>query len=752
MQHDTRTGDVPVAHGQGLYAYQLLGGVLWRRSWSVLLGVAAGLALGVLACALLGPWYESSAQVLVLKKHLDTAPISGPEQGRPPEEYLATHMLLIVSPRVVERAVAKADLAKLAQFRKGASPTRQLAAALPLLPADGTEGGSEVLVAREIIACLTVSSDAQRPGMNPSNEVLNLSFRSKAADDCPQVLNAVIASYQDFLKETYRNTNAEALELITQARDVLHKDLEARETAYHKFLQETPPAWKGKDGNTIHQDRLFNIDARRAALQVRKAEVEATLEAVDGARKNGRDPVALLAWLSPVPANRDVVAPHLLTNPEPWTAGRNTRDTLEEELINLQLQEQKLLEVYGQKHPEVQALRQRQETVRRLILPASGAAADPATPPQTGADLTALKIELLRRELHDLQAADTALAGLFEREQKAAGTSFLHEVEDESHRNGIERSRLLYESVLHRFGELNSVKDFGGYDTQVIGPPRQGELALKRYALVFGLTLLAGLLGGLGFAYVAEVRDRRLRTAQEVRQRLGLPVIGQVPRAPSPATPLPRNQGRGEQAASPPPYPSVYPPAAAAYRELRTVVLARAAAEGARVLQIISPGAGDGRTALACNLAACLAEAGKRVLLVDTDFRQPRLHEMFGLAGNVGLSSVLAATADPESVTQQSGIPGLAVLPSGPPPANPAELLASPRLQETLAALGRRYDFVLLDTPPLLHATDPAAVAPCADQVLLVLRLAHTERHQAERARELLQLLGAKVLGVVVNE
>src|SRR5262249_39549380 len=144
-----------------------------------------------------GPWYESSAQVLVIKKHLETSPITDPGQGRPQEDYLATHMLLITSPLVVGKAVEKHHLQDLDQLRQKDGPLGGLRT--PVLSrvsgsaADDPGAGGPV---KEVIRSLTVSRDPPKPGLSPSNEILNLSFRGRVPGDCPTVLNAVIDSYQ----------------------------------------------------------------------------------------------------------------------------------------------------------------------------------------------------------------------------------------------------------------------------------------------------------------------------------------------------------------------------------------------------------------------------------------------------------------------------------------------------------------------------------------------------------------------------
>jgi capsular exopolysaccharide synthesis family protein len=139
-------------------------------------------------------------------------------------------------------------------------------------------------------------------------------------------------------------------------------------------------------------------------------------------------------------------------------------------------------------------------------------------------------------------------------------------------------------------------------------------------------------------------------------------------------------------------------------------------------------------------------------VLVDCDFRKPRVHRLFALPNSdLGLASVVADQADLGAVIQACEIENLSLLPCGPRPANPAELLTTPKFQEMLDDLRANYDYVILDTPPVLAVSDPAAVAPRADGVILVFRMTKDARPAAERAVDDLTAVGGRILGIVVN-
>lgn len=490
-------------HERALPAYLEVWHILWRRKGRILFVLMLGLLGAALYCSFSGPRYDSTTQLLVIKKRLDTTPITGPDQAHAADDYLSTHMLLITSRRVIRRAIEKGDLQDLEQFQDKRSlrrdvsdwVSRSLLGGQPAMP-------REEKLTTDIINALVVTRDAQKPGINPSNDVINLSFRGRVASDCPKVLNAIIASYQEFLQETYRNTNAETVELIAQAQVKVQKDLEAKEAAYQKFLAETPPLWKAHDDSTAQQNRILKIDAKLAALRMRRTEIEAAIAMIENAVKSGRNPTTTVLRLLALPSSGDTGA----TN-ESAPEERRVPLSLEEDLVRLYLQKAKLETIYPENHPNVLAINRQLQSVRGMIVASADGKRDASA--AAPLDLAAIKITLLRQELDELKVSEQALTKLFDLEQKGVSASYIHEIQDEAHRKGIERDRLLYESIVNRLKETSSVRDFGGYDTQVIGTALPGELAVKRYLLAFGLAIFASIFVGFGWAYLAEKAGRR---------------------------------------------------------------------------------------------------------------------------------------------------------------------------------------------------------------------------------------------------
>ncbi|MBE3578059.1 MAG: CpsD/CapB family tyrosine-protein kinase [Limnochordales bacterium] len=193
-------------------------------------------------------------------------------------------------------------------------------------------------------------------------------------------------------------------------------------------------------------------------------------------------------------------------------------------------------------------------------------------------------------------------------------------------------------------------------------------------------------------------------------------------------------------------------PVAEAYRTLRTNIQFTALGGKVQVLLITSAGPDEGKTTTLANLGVALAQSGSRVLIVNADLRRPALHRILGRHERIGLTNVLLGTMTLEAAIQDTEVPNLYYMGSGPLPPNPSELLGSEAMVELIGRLRSLYDMVLFDCPPVVAITDAAVLAPRVDGVLLVVRAGHTERQAARQARINLQRVGARILGVVLND
>ena len=253
------------------------------------------------------------------------------------------------------------------------------------------------------------------------------------------------------------------------------------------------------------------------------------------------------------------------------------------------------------------------------------------------------------------------------------------------------------------------------------------------------LALVAGLTLSLGLVFFVDYLDSRLKTPQDLKQYLGVPFLGMIPAVPrkDAGNPLLTDVGIGSFSE--------------AFKTVRTNVLFSSAEEGLRSLVVTSAGPGEGKSICSANIAIAMAQTGLRVLLVDADMRRPRVHEIFEIAEEPGLSNLLTGNAKASEVIQKSKIPGLFLMSAGHIPPNPAELLSSPKFVDFLGALEDHFDWVVLDTPPVLVVADSMVVANKTTGVVFVVGADQTNRNAARNAIEQLTATNANVLGSVLN-
>ncbi len=193
-------------------------------------------------------------------------------------------------------------------------------------------------------------------------------------------------------------------------------------------------------------------------------------------------------------------------------------------------------------------------------------------------------------------------------------------------------------------------------------------------------------------------------------------------------------------------------PISEAYRTLRTNLEFSSLDRPVKTMVVTSPGPEEGKSTTLANLAVTLAQAEKKVILVDCDLRRPSQHEIFGVKNGVGLTTMVV---DDEAITapplQETEVPGLRLLPSGPLPPNPSELLGSRRMEEIIDILSQRADIVLFDAPPIIAVTDAAVLSSKVDGVLLVISAGGTKRDHAQKAKALLEKVNAHLVGAVLN-
>jgi len=300
-----------------------------------------------------------------------------------------------------------------------------------------------------------------------------------------------------------------------------------------------------------------------------------------------------------------------------------------------------------------------------------------------------------------------------------------------------------------------SIVDYALAPDTPVGPNR-GRTIIMAFFLSIGM--------GVGLALFLEYLDDTVHSTQEVERLLHLPALAVIPsvgaerRRPvlSGITTLQKQNGNGNGNGHGELLMNIdgRSPLAESYRHLRTSVLLSTAGRAPKSLLITSSLPGEGKTTTAVNTAISLAQTGASVVIIDADMRRPRLQHIFNVDMNDGLSTVLssdASEADMLAMVETDEASGLSVMSSGPIPPNPAELLGSDQMRRLMTALQAHYTHVIVDSPPISSFTDGVLISTMVDGVLLVVHGGKSSRHIVRRSKQLLNDVGAKVLGVVLN-
>ena len=406
----------------------------------------------------------------------------------------------------------------------------------------------------------------------------------------------------------------------------------------------------------------------------------------------------------------------------PGVAQSPVVQTLKGQLGSLESEKAKNTERWGPNHPEMQKLNGSIRNVRQQL------------------QLEAAKVlESIRNEYRAALANEQGLAGSLEEQKRQAMDLDRKSASYTVLEREAASEREVYNSLLQQEKELRVIRNSRANNIQIMDvaeTPRAPYVPNRRKDILMSVVL--GLALAVGLAFGIEYLDDTIKTPDDVTRRLRLPLLGLVPavrgdRAPVLSREVPHDFGE-------------------AFRSLRTALVFTSPGGGPRLIGVTSTQPLEGKTTTACNLAMVLAYGGARVLLVDADMRRPGLHRTMGMENQDGLSHVLTGQARVGEVVRTTHDPNLLVMTAGRTPPNPSELLASERMQQVLHNLASGpFDWVVIDTPPVLAVTDAVILSAHLSGLVFVVGAEMTRRTHANRAIETLQTGQPRIVGVVLN-
>ena len=546
-----------------------------------------------------------------------------------------------------------------------------------------------------------------------NSRLVKVSFQSRNPELAARVSNGVtetfIAQQLDHRVEATRH----ASESLSTHVDDARRALEAAETQLTRFLE-------ANDILFVATDRVNDRSGERQSLAGQQLVTmsEALLKA--RAERIAKQSLVAQAGRADVDSLPAVLQNPLITH-------------LKQEAATLEGKYRELSQTFKPEYPRLQRLgeniaqirRQLREEVRRVV---------EATRSEYS---SALQNETELRKLMDEQQGRVKTV-----EAQMAGYNLL--------RREVDANRELYATLASRLKETRISGTLLASNISVVD---RAEVPVTRThpRTVLNLLLggLIGIFGGVGVAFFFEYLDTSIRDPREVESLLQLPTLGLVPSRAALSGHVLEHRANGPFALVA--HDSTSSMLAEAFRGLRTSVVYATPERPPKTLLVTSLQQQDGKTSVSTNCAISLAQLGADVLLIDADMRHPNLHEILGVTPVPGLSDLLAGGVEVSEVIRPTKIPGLYVIPAGPVPVNPTELLASRRLTDALAALESRFAHIVIDTPPMLGISDTLVIAPRVEGVILVLRHGRANRSSAQRAVHMLGAIRARILGVVLN-
>ncbi len=495
------------------------------------------------------------------------------------------------------------------------------------------------------------------------------------------------------------------------------------------------------DGKTLHPtvQRAVYFNDALTATQRKRVEEEALLAAIQAAMQRNEDLGQYLMAAS------DTVGRELLLN-SLGLGGRDgyTQANLEQSLLADRAELQTIQRNLGPNHPEVQTLAERVRLTEQYLQSAQQRLSQRVA--ELGkSELGPWLLQMVQQQLDQSRREEQILTARFEQARSEAINISGQLGQIEMLERDVKRLGDMNDVLLNQIAALDLKQNGQEVRVAVIEEPAMSARPVSpRLSLVAALVVLGGSGAALALVTLLDALDDRFRSVEEMQSRLGLPLLSMVQQLEPPESTGPRALVTHAAPTS---------AASESFRTLRTALTLTH--PDARQVVVSSAEAGDGKTTTLANLAVCYAQASKRTLLIDADLRRPGLTGLMNMRGPHGLSEVLRSDGDLGQLAKlhirASGIEGLDILPSGPRPTDPAELLGSPRFSQLLAWAETLYDLILVDSPPILATTDTALIGRLVDGVILVVQPTKNRRRLVTRVVERLDLMKIPVLGLVIN-
>ncbi len=685
-----------------LYDYLL---ILRKHQWLILSFMLAVVTIVAIATFRMQPVYQATARVEIDRENANILPFPGTDSYdymMDLENYIETQSKILTSETLALQTIRNNNLSSRPEF---ASPNG---------PSEAIASGSLANQKRPPeLAGFLGSLSVKRV---PSSRLMDVSFESTDPQLAARIVNAHIASYieQNF-RSKYEATTQASTWLADQLGELkirVQRSEDAR-IAYERQNQ----IWTLDDKQNITTQRLSDVNKQLTEAQSERMRKESLYQFA----KSG---------------NLDAV---------PEVQGNSALADLLRKRADATSQYNDAVSQYGPNFPKVQRLQAQLKEFDQSI------------------EKEKQKIlDVLESDYQEARQRETLLTQALDQQKAETNQMSGKLVEYNILKREAEANKSLYEGLMTKLKETAISQGLRSSNIRIVDPAMIPSAPVRpAKTRNVALAFLVGLVGGIGLALMREYLDNTVKTPDDVETLSRLPSLAVVPqfaaangngKRPGLLQSFASNghDKRIELVAQHLPKSQM----SEAFRALRTSILLSQADHPPQVILVTSALPREGKTTAAANLAVTLAQLGDKTVLVDADLRKPGVGRLLNLAGGkyAGLSSYLAGVSSLDLVSiPHPAIPNLVAIPTGPLPPNPADLLSSHKLADAIAELRTKFKFIVIDSPPVMAATDAVILSVQADGVLLVVRSGETPKEAFTRTRELLSSVKCRILGVVLN-
>jgi succinoglycan biosynthesis transport protein ExoP len=666
-----------------------------------------GLILSILAVTLLFttlynetsvPLYEANAQLLIDLSAPNILPQKElVEQSHGGTDYYQTHFELLRGQRIAERVVERLGLTRRPELLHGAK-TSALGRVRRVFGADARRRTTELSMAE----ASTAFREALRIDPISGTRLVNVRFRSSDPHLAAEAANGVAETYIDQSFELRFVSSSQATGWLSDRLREQQKKVADAERAVQQYRE---------------REGLVNLAERQGIIEQKLMALTASAVA---ARTERIEKETLYKQMLLLPPEELSAFPLVRSNA--------VVEQLRSHLVTLQDEEAHLAETLGDRHPAMVSLRARIVRCEEKI-----------------ADETRALLDSVKADYDTAMQKEKRLRVNVEEAKREALAFNKKTLRCNALERAAEGHRKLLDDLTARAKETGLESELKTTNIRIVERARApGAPVAPRRWRNYGLASLVGLLAALMIVLALEHIDNTIKTPEDVKVALGVPFLGMIPAAPA----LRASEAFSSLVLLHEPLSA----AAEAYRVLRTNLIFSSPEATERIFVVSSTGAGDGKTTITANLSVALAQNGARVLAIDSDLRRPTLHQRLGLSKAPGLSDLIVGNCPLAEALQNTKVSGLQFIGCGYIPPNPAELLGSQSMKDLFTLLKKRFDWILLDTPPLLGMADASVLAPFVDGLALVVTAERSTRPALLRGIDQIAAVGGKLTGVVLNK